>query len=125
MSWQGPYRLGDNRGDIFTNTLIRPPPSAGIYVVSENNWRTTPDAGAQPLYVGRSNYLRSRLGDLLSDMLGFTGDEPLGRGEGNSVIDTPMATGSGIGVSSVVPRPAIFTWAGTPDARASSVPRSS
>jgi hypothetical protein len=85
MSWQGPYRVGDYITNIFTDTLMRPPKSAGVYVLSENSWIQFPGASARPLYVGRSGpdsqeHLRSRLGDLFSDMFGFTDDDPLGQG---------------------------------------------
>ncbi len=79
-SWTTAYRIGNYLGSVIRDQGARPPDSAGVYVVSERSWDETPSRSSGIIYVGQARYLRSRIGSLLCDLLGFTGDE-YGEGE--------------------------------------------
>jgi hypothetical protein len=77
MSWSNPLKIADYLSDPAGQHYLRPPEAPGIYVIPERLW-----AGSEPakrdgvLYVGQSAYLGYRVGQLLADILGFTGDDP-------------------------------------------------
>ncbi len=86
MSWRESYQLRDYVNDVLTNAAMRPPAAAGVYLISEHQWHKVPTTDSMILYVGLAGggagmeHLRSRIGSLLSDMLGFTDDDPAGLG---------------------------------------------
>ena len=73
--WTRAYRIGDYLGNVIRDRDSRPPESAGAYVISERLWDEMPNKSSGIVYVGQARYLRSRIGALLCDLLGFTGDE--------------------------------------------------
>ncbi len=73
--WTRACRIGDYLGNVIGDRDSRPPESAGVYVVSECPWEEMPSKSSGIVYVGQAKYLRSRIGALLSDLLGFTGDD--------------------------------------------------
>jgi hypothetical protein len=72
MSWEGPRYLKDWLSQPLLNRNLRPPETAGIYIVTERSWNGTPDVNAGVLYVGQTRYLRDRVGRLIAEILGFT-----------------------------------------------------
>jgi len=68
-----------------------PDEDAGIYVVTQRQWFDEPTQDAVVLYVGgntgRSKRFRTRIGDLIADMLGFFGDETGHHSGGQSLWD--------------------------------------
>src|ERR1700687_5924447 len=76
MNWQEPYLLRDWLSQPFLHRDRRPPESDGIYVLSERHWNRQPEAQAGILYVGQAQFLRDRIGRLVAEILGFTGDNP-------------------------------------------------
>lgn len=75
LCWTGPCRVGDYLSNVIRDRHSRPPESAGVCVVSERPWEEMPSKSSGILYVGQAKYLRSRIGALLCDLMGFTGDE--------------------------------------------------
>src|SRR5260370_21875095 len=75
LCWVGSYRIGDYLSSVIQARDSRPRDSAGIYVVSERAWDEMPCKSSEILYVGQARYLRRRIGALICDLLGFTGDE--------------------------------------------------
>ena len=75
LSWTSACRIGDYLSNVIRDRDSRPPESAGVYVVSERPWDEMPSKSSEILYVGQAKYLRSRIGALLCDLMGFTGDE--------------------------------------------------
>ena len=69
------YRIGLYLDNVTRDRDSRPPESAGVYVISERPWNEMPNKSSGIIYVGQARYLRSRIGALLCDLLGFTGDE--------------------------------------------------
>jgi hypothetical protein len=55
----------------------------------QGRWQTLPTQAASVLYVRRSAYLRSRSGELLPEMLGLTGHDPLAREWKGVLLSTP------------------------------------
>lgn len=74
MGWEGPYRIRGFLNELVQRPELRPPDSAGIYVLSQKSWKEVPDEKCGLLYVGQSQYLRFRMGELFSDLLGVTPD---------------------------------------------------
>ena len=79
--WTGPFKLGDYLSRVVKDPESRPPDARGIYVVSERRWLAPPNREAGIIYVAQAPYLRYRIGQLLTDLLGFTGDD---RAEGEA-----------------------------------------
>ena len=75
ICWTRAYRIGDYFGNVIRHRDSRPPESEGVYVVSEDPWDEIPNKSSGIIYVGQARYLLSRIGALLCDLLGFTGDE--------------------------------------------------
>ena len=69
------YRIGLYLDNVIRDRDSRPPESAGVYVISERLWNEMPNKSSGIIYVGQARYLRSRIGALFCDLLGFTGDE--------------------------------------------------
>lgn len=77
MPWNAPFKIGDYLSDPLVRTDLRPPAERALYIVSRQPWRSKlPDQRDSVLYVGQSNDVRYRLGQLIGDALGFTGDSP-------------------------------------------------
>src|SRR5271154_2527745 len=74
--WVGPFRIGDYLAKVVSGRDSRPPDAPGVYVLSEQAWNGLPDRRAGLIYAGQTHYLRYRIGQLLCDLLGFTGDDP-------------------------------------------------
>lgn len=74
MNWEGPNKIGEYLAGVAHSPWKRPPEKAGVYVISERAWRGLPTKANAILYVGQAAYLRYRIGRLLCDLLGFTGD---------------------------------------------------
>ena len=74
--WAGPFRIGDYLAGVVSERDSRPPDAPGVYVLSEQAWKGIPDGRADLIYTGQTHYLRYRIGQLLCDLLGFTGDDP-------------------------------------------------
>jgi hypothetical protein len=74
--WIGPFRILDYLCHLVQDQKSRPPDSPGLYLLSQRRWQHLPDGEAGALYVGQAKYLRYRVGQFLSDLLGFTGDDP-------------------------------------------------
>ena len=75
--WAGPFQIRRLLRDTHTRSFPRPPEVGSAYLVTRRGWRNSPAADSKPLYVGgitgRSLRFRTRVGDLLADMLGFFG----------------------------------------------------
>lgn len=80
MGWEGAYRIRDFLDDSVRRPEIRPRDCPGVYVLSQRRWREAPDEKCGLLYVGQSPYLRFRIGEFFTDLLGFTSDD-FGDGE--------------------------------------------
>ncbi len=75
LFWTRACRIGDYLSNVIRDRDSRPPESAGVYVVSKCPWEGMPSKSSGVVYVGQARYLRSRIGALFCDLLGFTGDE--------------------------------------------------
>lgn len=79
MNWIGPYKIQEFLAGMADKSLPAPPAKDGVYLVSERQWTNEPTKDCVPLYVGgntgRSPRFRTRMGDLIADMLGFFCDE--------------------------------------------------
>jgi len=75
LGWTGACRVGDYLSNVIRDRDSRPPEASGVYVVSERPWHAMPTKPSGIVYVGQARYLRSRIGALLCDLLGFTGDQ--------------------------------------------------
>jgi len=77
MAWRGAYRIGSYIDTSIEDGHDWPPEHSGVYVVSVKRWRGQPTRRSGVLYIGgntgRSDRFRTRIGDLLADMLGFFG----------------------------------------------------
>ena len=71
----GPYMIGDYLRNLIRHRDSRPPDASGVYFVSELPWYEIPTRASGIIYVGQARYLRRRIGQLLGDLLGFTGDD--------------------------------------------------
>jgi hypothetical protein len=76
MSWEGPHKIIEYLGSVASSGEKRPPERPGVYILTANPWRDLPTQKDNILYVGQAPYLRYQVGRLLSDLLGFTGDDP-------------------------------------------------
>lgn len=78
MAWHGAYQIRTYLESCVEEDHDRPPESSGVYVVTQKRWRTEPNHRSGVLYIGgntgQSARFRTRLGDLIADMLGFFGD---------------------------------------------------
>jgi hypothetical protein len=74
--WVGPFRIGDYLARVVAGRDSRPPDAPGIYVLSEHAWKPVPTRQANIIYAGQARYMRYRVGQFLSDLCGFTGDDP-------------------------------------------------
>jgi hypothetical protein len=74
--WMGPFRIDQYLATVVTARDSRPPDAAGVYVLSERDWKGMPDERANLIYAAQAPYLRYRIGQLLCDLLGFTGEDP-------------------------------------------------
>jgi hypothetical protein len=81
LEWRGPITIDhliENSVSRRSNRLF-PPESDAIYVVTERWWTRHPTTRSGPLYVGgnshNSDRFRTRVGDLIADMLGLYGEE--------------------------------------------------
>lgn len=72
--WSSPVRIGDYLAGVLRDHDARPPDAPGVYLVSERAWQESPNRQAGVIYAGQASYLRYRIGQLLSDLFGFTGD---------------------------------------------------
>ena len=79
MAWIGPFQLRRLLENSLKPGQPMPPEADGVYVVSLKQWTTQPTANDGILYVGgntgKSKRFRTRVGDLVADMLGFYGSE--------------------------------------------------
>ena len=80
MQWHGAYKLRNVLGKAISDNQYRPPDTGkGIYVITRRRWRNEPKTRSCVLYVGgstgKSRRFRTRIGDLIADMLGFFGEE--------------------------------------------------
>jgi hypothetical protein len=73
--WAGPFRIGDYLANVTRQREARPPDASGVYVLTERTWQTMPTKQANIVYAGQAQYLRYRIGQLLCDLFGFTGDD--------------------------------------------------
>ena len=74
--WIGPFKIRDYLCHVVRDQQSRPPDSPGLYLLSQRPWQHSPRGEAGVLYVGQAKYLRYRVGQFLSDLLGFTSDDP-------------------------------------------------
>ena len=72
--WAGPFQIGSYLANAVRSADSRPPEAPGVYIVSERQWHGMPDPTCGLLYVARVAYVRYRIGQLLCEMCGFTGD---------------------------------------------------
>ena len=76
--WVGPFTVGAMLKHCLDDDLPKPPASKSAYLVSEHRWKGKPTAACRPLYVGgttgKSERLRTRIGDLVADLFGFFTD---------------------------------------------------
>ncbi len=56
--------------------LPLPPCDKGVYIVSSKLWNKIPSSHCTPLYVGKSENTRNRVGNLNADVFGFFGKRP-------------------------------------------------
>jgi len=75
ICWTGACRIGDYLSNVIRDRDSRPPDSSGVYIVTERPWYEMPAKTSGIIYVGQARYLRRRIGEMLCDLLGFTGDE--------------------------------------------------
>jgi hypothetical protein len=71
----GACQIAEYLETVVRSPDLRPPDAPGVYVISEQPWREMPSKTSGILYVGQAMYLRRRIGQLLCDLMGFTGDE--------------------------------------------------
>lgn len=75
FKWTGPIRVERLLKNVTDRTVPLPPDANGVYLVSRRKWTGEPCVDSGVLYVGsttgKSNRFRTRVGDLLADLLGF------------------------------------------------------
>src|SRR5262249_50397414 len=72
LRWDGPFVLGKWITSFLDMTGGDwPPERPGVYVVSLASWRDRPSRKERILYVGCSETLARRIGDLVQVLLGF------------------------------------------------------
>jgi hypothetical protein len=77
MSWSVPRELSDFFSDPVAQRDSRAPAEPGLYVLSERRWTASePTSQDEVLYVGQGGNLRFRIGQLTSEVFGFTGEDP-------------------------------------------------
>ena len=87
MPWIGPYTFGQLLSGL---EQPRPPEANGVYLVSLESWSLEPTQECKPLYVGTNtrnvNRFRTRVGDLVADLLGFFVSGPNGHHSGGQTL---------------------------------------
>jgi hypothetical protein len=85
-SWEGPFQLRDylNRPCGWPEDCL-PPEVPGLYVATAETWSGAPPANPPPLcagkaYAEKSGGLRSRIGDFISSLCGFHGENDTSAG---------------------------------------------
>ena len=78
--WIGSFQLREMLESLApSRTAPAPPESGSAYLITRRPWRTNPTADCTPLYVGgntgKSARFRTRIGDLVADMLGLFTEE--------------------------------------------------
>jgi len=90
MRWSGPFRVEDLLRARQNGGPLPPVTRRGIYLVSMREWRLEPGPDSRPLYLGgltgKSRRFRTRVGDLLIDLLGFY-DRDTGHSSGGQSLD--------------------------------------
>lgn len=78
VTWIGPFTFDQIIRGALDPSFPRPPESDSAYVVTVKPWRAVPSRHSEPLYVGgntsASARFRTRIGDLLADLLGLFTD---------------------------------------------------
>jgi hypothetical protein len=74
--WIGPFRIQEYVRHVVRDRKLRPPDAPGLYVLTERSWAGPPAREANVLYVGQAKYMRYRIGQFLSELVGFTSDDP-------------------------------------------------
>jgi hypothetical protein len=86
MNWTEPIRVGH----LLGKSVVVPVTKHAIYVVSLKRWQGRPGPACMPLYVGgmtgKSKRFRTRIGDVLIDLLGFHGGKT-GHSSGGRSLD--------------------------------------
>ena len=77
--WIGPFKICSLLEAASDPEAIWPPDRGSAYLVTHHHWDGNPTQASVPLYVGgitgNSHRFRTRVGDLLADMLGFYGSD--------------------------------------------------
>ena len=77
--WSKPIQLRVLLDECVKNPNLLPPLSMSAYVVTQHAWSGQPTKKSHVLYVGGNSVnpdrFRTRIGDLVSDMLGFYGEK--------------------------------------------------
>lgn len=72
-----PIQMRTLLNNCVENPSLLPPISTSAYIVTLNKWKGQPVADSFPLYAGgnskNTDRFRTRVGDLIADMLGFYG----------------------------------------------------
>ena len=76
--WVGPFRIQEYLCHVMRDRELRPPDAPGLYVLTERSWARAPAREANVLYVGQAQYLRYRIGQFFSELVGFTSDDSAG-----------------------------------------------
>lgn len=75
LVWTDPFPVRLLLDQCFCDDQ-RPPCDHGVYVVTAKEWTGQPTKESRPLYVGgntgRGDRFRTRIGDLIADMFGFS-----------------------------------------------------
>jgi len=115
LTWAGPFAVRE----WITSFLDRsdcdwPPEVPGVYAVSLEKWQERPSESNTILYVGCSENLLGRVGDLVSVLLGFydsgAGAKPIGRHSGWKIRKFCCASPH---VRSIMIGDLFFGWAAT------------
>ena len=79
MRWIGSFQLRSYLLKSIDPKQVWPPEANGVYLISRNSWNEQPDQKSGVLYLGSntgmSSRFRTRIGDLVADMLGFYCEE--------------------------------------------------
>lgn len=68
LCWTRAYLIGDYLSNLIRDRDSRPPNSEGVFLVSERPWDEMPSKFSGIVYVGQSESLRRRIGQLLCDL---------------------------------------------------------
>lgn len=75
IRWIGPYKISDLLANCTDPRAPFPPTRGSAYLVTHHAWSDKPTSHAFPLYAGgntgKSARFRTRVGDLIADILGF------------------------------------------------------